>query len=51
MKALVYTGPKQVVVNEVSVPEPKAGQVRVKVDYCGVGGSETGIFLGTLPRA
>lgn len=51
MKALVYTGPKQVVVNEVPVPEPKAGQVRVKVDYCGVCGSDTGIFLGTHPRA
>lgn len=51
MKALVYTGPKQTEVQERSVPQPKEGQLRVKVKCCGVCGSDIGIFLGGHPRA
>lgn len=51
MKALVYAGPKQAVLREVPAPAPKEGAVRVDVDYCGICGSDIGIYLGTHPRA
>lgn len=51
MKALVWTGTQQVEVREVPVPEPPQGWSRIKVKYCGVCGSDIGIYLGTHPRA
>ena len=51
MKSLVYTAPEVVEVLENPVPEPKEGQVRIKVKYCGVCGSDIHIFRGTHPRA
>ena len=36
MRAAVVTGPGQVVLDEVPLPQPKAGQVRIKLDGCGV---------------
>ena len=51
MKALVYAGPKQAVLQDVPAPVPKEGAVKVDVDYCGICGSDIGIFLGTHPRA
>ena len=51
MKALVYTGPKQVEVKEMKVPEKKEGMIRLEVQYCGVCGSDIGIYMGTHPRA
>lgn len=51
MKALIYAGPKQAVLQTVPEPERKDGQVKLKVKYCGVCGSDIGIFLGTHPRA
>lgn len=51
MKALVYTGPKKVEVREVAEPMPKEGCVKLKMKYCGICGSDIGIFLGTHPRA
>ncbi|MBZ4645388.1 MAG: Threonine dehydrogenase and related Zn-dependent dehydrogenase [Clostridia bacterium] len=51
MKALVYTGPKKAEFKEVPDPVPKAGYVKVAMKYCGICGSDIGIFLGTHPRA
>lgn len=51
MKALVYTGPKSVEVRDVPVPEPHAGAVKVRMAYCGVCGTDIGIYSGKHPRA
>ena len=55
MKALVYRGQQGMVVEEVADPEPAAGEVLVKVRYCGICGSDVHLFakgvffLGTTP--
>lgn len=51
MKALIYAGPKQAVLQDVPAPQAREGAVRVDVKYCGVCGSDIGIYLGTHPRA
>ena len=51
MKALVYAGAKQAVLRDVAEPSAKEGQVKLHVKYCGVCGSDIGIFLGGHPRA
>ena len=51
MKALVYAGPKQAVLREVPEPAPREGALPIDVKYCGVCGSDIGIYLGTHPRA
>lgn len=51
MKALVYTGPKKAELLEIQEPECEKGQVKLDVTYCGVCGSDIGIYLGTHPRA
>lgn len=51
MKALIYEGPKQVAVREVPTPVLKDRQALIKIEYCGVCGSDIGIYGGTHPRA
>ncbi len=51
MKSLVYTAPKKVEVLDRPIPEPKEGQVRIKVSYCGICGSDISIYTGKHPRA
>ena len=51
MKALVYVGAKKVELRDVPEPLPKSGQVKLKILYCGICGSDIGIFIGTHPRA
>lgn len=51
MKTLVYSGPEKVEVQERPPAELKEGQVRIKVHYCGICGSDIGIFSGKHPRA
>ena len=51
MKTLVYAAPERVEVREMPVPEPKEGQVRIRVSYCGICGSDIGIYSGKHPRA
>ena len=51
MKALIYAGPKQAVLKDVPAPAAREGAVKVDVRYCGVCGSDIGIYLGTHPRA
>lgn len=51
MKALVYAGPKKAELREVEAGKKKEGQIKIDVTYCGVCGSDIGIYLGTHPRA
>ncbi len=36
MKAAILTGPRTVTIQEVAIPRPEAGQVRVRIEGCGV---------------
>lgn len=51
MKALEYIGPKSVKIVDKNIPKAKEGKVKIDVKYCGVCGSDIGIYLGTHPRA
>lgn len=51
MRALFYEGPRQAVLRDVQEPLPRPGAVKLKIKYCGICGSDIGIFLGTHPRA
>ena len=51
MKALVYTGPETVEVRDVPVVPPAPGQAKIRLKYCGVCGSDIGIYSGKHPRA
>ncbi|SNS17558.1 Threonine dehydrogenase [Anaerovirgula multivorans] len=51
MKALVYTGPKEVEVRDIPEQTPKDGSIKLKMKYCGVCGSDIAISLGKHPRA
>jgi 2-desacetyl-2-hydroxyethyl bacteriochlorophyllide A dehydrogenase len=51
MKALVYTGPKKVKLTDIAEPSLKDGNIKLKIKYCGVCGSDIGIYLGAHPRA
>lgn len=46
MKAAVYLGPKHIEVREVPLPEPGPEEVRVRVAYCGVCGTDVHIYHG-----
>ncbi len=46
MKALVYTGPKQVEIQNVPDPEPNSGEALVEVESVGICGSDIHAFLG-----
>lgn len=46
MQALVWEGPRQMVLREVEQPTPAAGEVLIKVAYSGICGSELGGYLG-----
>nr|WP_321462164.1 alcohol dehydrogenase catalytic domain-containing protein [uncultured Cohaesibacter sp.] len=51
MKALVYTAPHKVEVQDVPEPKGRPGAAKVKMHYCGICGSDIGIFAGKHPRA
>ena len=51
MKALVYAGPRQVEVRELPDLEDHAGTVRIRMHYCGLCGTDIGIYSGKHPRA
>lgn len=51
MKALIYKGAKQVAVEDVAEPVKRDNAVKLDVKYCGICGSDVGIWLGTHPRA
>ncbi len=46
MQALVWEGPRQMVMREVELPKPAADEVLIKVAFSGICGSELGGYLG-----
>ena len=50
MRALVQTAPERLEVREVDAPEPDAGEVLVRVEACGICGSDMHAYLGHDPR-
>lgn len=46
MKALVYSGPRDIRYMDVKTPEPKAGEVLIKVRAVSICGSDTGGYKG-----
>lgn len=51
MKGLVYTGPGAVEVRELAEPAPRSDAAKIRLRYCGVCGTDIGIFSGQHPRA
>lgn len=51
MKALRYMGAKEVILENVSIPKPKTGEVLIEVHYAGICGSDLIIYKGKHPRA
>jgi len=47
MKAYVYTAPYKIEMQERETPEPKKGEVRIRVKATSICGSDTGGFKGT----
>lgn len=50
MKASVYKGNKTFSVIEKPIEEPQAGEVRIKVAYCGVCGTDVHIYHGMMDQ-
>lgn len=50
MKAIVYTAPEKLEIQELPVPEPKEGEVVLKVRACGICGSDVHGYLGRTGR-
>lgn len=51
MKALVYTGPREIAIRDIAAPVQAPGQVTLTLRYCGVCGTDIGIWNGGHPRA
>ncbi len=51
MKAIVYTAPHTIEVQDVPKPVPTEGQVLVRINTVGICGGDIGIYKGTHPRA
>ena len=49
MRAARYTGPRSVAVQEVPTPEPRPGEVLIRVHACGICGSDLHAFRGSGP--
>jgi L-gulonate 5-dehydrogenase len=49
MKSILVEGPRKLRIAEFERPRPAAGEVRVKVRYAGICGSDIHIFHGTHP--
>lgn len=50
MKALVYLGPNKMEMKEIEEPSPKKDQVKIKVGYCGICGSDLHGYTGESGR-
>ena len=48
MKAAYYKGDKQFSIQEVDPVEPGPGEVRVRVAYCGICGTDLHVYLGHM---
>ena len=51
MKSIVIKQPNELVIEEREVPQPKSGEVRVKVKLAGICGSDSHIYRGHNPFA
>ena len=51
MRSLVYTAPKTIEIRDVAMPKAGPGKVLLKMRFCGVCGTDIGIWGGTHPRA
>ena len=49
MRAAVFHGRNQLKVEEVTRPDPKDGEVLIKVSRCGICGTDSHIFRGNFP--
>ncbi len=50
MRALVYHGPKDMKIEERPIPQPAAGQVRIRTAFVGICGSDVHGWLGVTGR-
>lgn len=50
MKALVYQGPGVLTVEEREIPEPKKGEVQIKIKACSICGSDLGAYRHASDR-
>ena len=50
MKALVYEGPHNMPIRDYPMCYPEAGQVKIKVKYCGICGSDLHGYTGASGR-
>lgn len=50
MKALVYEGPRNMHVREIPEPCPKADQVKIRIRYCSICGSDVHGYTGASGR-
>lgn len=50
MQATYYEGNHTFSVSEANMPEPAAGEVRIKVAYCGVCGTDVHIYHGMMDK-
>lgn len=50
MKALMYLGPNEIEVQEVPKPQPKQGEVLLKIRACGICGSDVHGYMGISGR-
>lgn len=50
MNALVYQGPWEMPIETIPEPDPKAGEVKIRVKYCGICGSDIHGFTGASGR-
>ncbi len=50
MRALVYHGPKDMTIEQRPLPQPAAGQVRIRTAFVGICGSDVHGWLGTTGR-
>lgn len=51
MKSIVIKKPNELVIEERGVPQPKSGEVRIKVKLAGICGSDSHIYRGHNPFA
>lgn len=46
MKAAFLESPKNIILRDIDIPEPKTGEVRIKLSKVGICGSDVHLFLG-----
>lgn len=51
MKSIVIRQPNELVIEERPIPQPAAGEVRVKIKLAGICGSDSHIYRGHNPFA